>query len=59
MADMNEKATIRQTTNSAASKFPCRSYILADSNRMYRQMRETQPGIKWRLVMDALIGARK
>jgi two-component system response regulator YesN len=35
------------------------SYILADSNRMYRQMRETQPVIKWRLVMDALIGARK
>ncbi|NQX67281.1 AraC family transcriptional regulator [Paenibacillus alba] len=35
------------------------SYILEDSNRMYRQMRETQPVIKWRLVMDALIGARK
>ncbi|NOU62664.1 helix-turn-helix domain-containing protein [Paenibacillus sp. LMG 31461] len=35
------------------------SYVLADSNRMYRQMRETQPVIKWRLVMDALIGARK
>ncbi|NOU88528.1 helix-turn-helix domain-containing protein [Paenibacillus sp. LMG 31460] len=35
------------------------SYILADSNRMHRQMRETQPVIKWRLVMDALIGARQ
>ncbi|RAV16684.1 helix-turn-helix domain-containing protein [Paenibacillus contaminans] len=35
------------------------SHILADSDRMYRQMRETQPVIKWRLVMDALIGARK
>ncbi|UKS27034.1 helix-turn-helix domain-containing protein [Paenibacillus sp. HWE-109] len=35
------------------------SYILADSNRLYKQMRETQPVIKWRLVMDALIGARQ
>ncbi|WP_409342521.1 helix-turn-helix domain-containing protein [Paenibacillus sp. MBLB4367] len=35
------------------------SHILADSDRMFRQMLETQPIIKWRLAMDALIGARK
>lgn len=35
------------------------SHILADSDRMFRQMREAQPVVKWRLVMDALIGARR
>ncbi|MFD0716498.1 helix-turn-helix domain-containing protein [Paenibacillus sp. GCM10027626] len=34
------------------------SFILEDSSRMHRQMRESTPVIKWRLVMDALIGVR-
>ncbi len=34
------------------------SFILQESNRMFRQMRESTPMIKWRLVMDALIGVR-
>jgi len=34
------------------------SHLLADSDRMHRHMRETQPMVKWRLAMDALTGAR-